>query len=89
MALSEVKLSSKGQIVLPRDARVKLGLRKGDKLKLRVDEETKTILLQRSVAPPREIFIQAGTKITASLLRETDKLDEKKVRRLLKAIGVD
>jgi len=90
MSTSEVKLSSKGQVVLPKETRKKMGLKKGDKLKIRVDEETKTILLQPSVAPPKEIFfIRAGTRLTSSVLRESEQLDETKVRRLLKAIGAD
>ena len=85
---SEVKLSSKGQVVLPKEARKKLGLKKGDKLKVEVDERTKSIVMQPSVQPPKEIFIRAGTKITRSMLKESDEIDEKKIKRLLNAIGV-
>lgn len=85
---SEVKLSSKGQIVLPKDAREKLGLKKGDKLKIEVDEKTKSIIIQPSVEPPKEIFIHAGTKLTSALLKEADEIDERQIKRLLNAIGV-
>lgn len=85
---SEVKLSSKGQVVLPKGAREKLGLKKGDKLKVVVDEKTKSIIMQASVQPPKEIFVRAGTKLTSALLKESDELDEKKIKRLLGAIGV-
>ena len=85
---SEVRLSSKGQIVLPKEVREKLGLKKGDKLKLEIDEEKKAIVLQRSVVPPSVVFVRAGTALTSSLLREADQMDKKKERRLLKAIGV-
>jgi AbrB family looped-hinge helix DNA binding protein len=35
---SETTLSSKGQLVLPKDTRKKLGLKKGDKLRIKIDE---------------------------------------------------
>lgn len=85
--MSEVRLSSKGQLVLPKDARKKLGLKEGDRLKLEVDERTKSIVLQPRVEPPKEIFVQAGTGVTDLILKESEKRDEMKVRRLLKALG--
>ena len=89
MSTSEVRISSKGQIVLPKSARERLGLKKGDKLKLQVDEEKKTILLQRSIAPPDELFVRVGTAVTSELLREGDQMDRKKERQLLKALGIE
>ena len=85
---SEVKLSSKGQIVVPKEARKKLGLRKGDRLKVEIDEKTKSIIFRASVEAPRDIFVRAGTKTTSSLLKESDSMDEKKIKRLLNSIGV-
>ena len=86
---SEVRLSSKGQVVLPKNARDKLGLKKGDRLKVEVDEKAKRIIMQPSVGPPKEIFVRAGTKLTSSLLKESDEIDEKKIKRLLSAVGVN
>jgi len=86
--VSESKLSSKGQIVLPKDAREKLGLKEGDTLKVEVDEKTKTIIMRPRVEPPKEFFVNAGSQATSSILRESDKMDERKTKRLLKAIGV-
>jgi AbrB family looped-hinge helix DNA binding protein len=85
---SEVKLSSKGQVVLPKQAREKLGLKKGDKLKIEVDERTKSIIMQPSVGPPSKVFVRAGTKLTSSLLKEADEIDERQLKKLLSAIGV-
>jgi AbrB family looped-hinge helix DNA binding protein len=85
--MSEVKLSSKGQVVLPKDARRKLGLKKGDRLRLQVDENTKTIVMQPHVEPPEEIFVRAGTRLTSSILKRSTELDETKVKKLLKALG--
>jgi AbrB family looped-hinge helix DNA binding protein len=84
----EVRLSSKGQVVLPKVARETLGLKKGDLLKVEVDEQKKTIIMQPSVEAPREIFVKAGNKLTNALLKESDEIDERKARRLLRAIGV-
>lgn len=83
---SEVKLSSKGQVVLPSDMRKKLGLKKGDKLKVQIDEGN-NIVMHSSLKPPKEIFIHAGTKLTSQILSESTTLDEAKVKKLLKAIG--
>jgi AbrB family looped-hinge helix DNA binding protein len=85
---SEVKLSSKGQVILPKVAREKLRLKKGDRLKVEIDEKAKRIIMQPAVDPPREIFVRAGTKLTSSLLKESDAIDERKIRKLLNAIGV-
>ena len=83
MKFSEAKLSSKGHVVLPKDAREKLGLKKGDKIRVEVDEETKTIIMRPQVKPPKEIFVRAGTKLTSSILKESDEMDEAKIKRLL------
>lgn len=85
---SSATLSSKGQLVLPKEARKKLGLKKGDRLKIDVDEKTKTIVIRPQLEPPREIFIRAGTKMTGSILEESNKQDELKTKKLLRAIGV-
>ncbi len=83
---SEVKLSSKGQVVLPSEIRKKLGLKKGDKLKVEIDEGN-NIVMHSSLEPPKEIFIHAGTKLTSQILNESAEIDEAKVKNLLKAIG--
>jgi AbrB family looped-hinge helix DNA binding protein len=85
---NEVKLSSKGQIVLPKDAREKLRLKRGDKLKVEIDERTKSIIMHPSVSPPEEVFVRAGTKLTRSVLNEADEIDERKIKKLLNAIGI-
>jgi AbrB family looped-hinge helix DNA binding protein len=84
----EVKISSKGQVVLPKETRRRLGLKPGDKLRLEVNDQTKTIVMQPSVEPPKEIFVRAGSRLTRSIMQEADRMDERKTKRLLKAIGV-
>jgi AbrB family looped-hinge helix DNA binding protein len=83
----EAKLSSRGQIVLPTSARKKLGLEKGDKLKVKVDEQNKTIVMQAATEPTKEIFVRAGTKLSTSFLNESKEVDEVKLKRLLREIG--
>lgn len=65
-----------------------MGLKKGDKLRLQFDENTKTIVMQPHVEPPEEVFIRAGTRLTSSILKKSEELDEAKARKLLKALGV-
>ena len=48
---SEVKISSKGQVVLPKEVRKKLGLKKGDRLKVELRGGNK-IVLQPASEPP-------------------------------------
>lgn len=89
MTASEAKVSSKGQIVLPKDFRERLGIKEGDKLKVELDETNKTLIMRPKTEPPKEIFVRAGTKLTSSILKESDELDKTKINRLLKAIGVE
>jgi AbrB family looped-hinge helix DNA binding protein len=87
MVSEEARLSSKGQIVLPKYVRERLGLKKGDKLRVQLDEKAKVIIIRPRVEPHKEIFVRAGTRLTTPMLKESDDLDEGKIRRLLKAIG--
>ncbi len=73
---------------MPKQARKKLGLKEGDTLKVEVDDHTKRIIMQSFVEPPKEMFVKAGSKKTSSLMKQSDKMDEKKIKRLLNAIGV-
>lgn len=83
----EVKVSSKGQIVIPRDVREKLGLKPGDKVKLEI-VEGKRAVLQPAVKPPEGIFVKAGDRLVEENLQETRENDERKIGDLLKSLGV-
>jgi AbrB family looped-hinge helix DNA binding protein len=85
--MSEVKLSTKGQIVIPKDIRKKMGLKPGDKVKIELLEGKKAII-QPLVNPPEEIFVRAADKIVENTLREADEQDDAKIRRLLRDLGV-
>ena len=85
--MSEVKLSTKGQIVIPKDIRKKMGLKPGDKVKIELLEGKKAII-QPLVSPPEEIFVRAADKIVENTLREADEQGDAKIRRLLRDLGV-
>jgi AbrB family looped-hinge helix DNA binding protein len=85
--MSEVKVSTKGQIVIPKDIRRKMGLKPGDKVKIELLEGKKAII-QPLVNPPEEIFVKASDEIIEDTLREADKQDDEKIRRLLRSLGI-
>lgn len=64
-----VSLSTKGQIVLPREIREALGLQKGDKLEVRLEEDR--VVLTRVEAPEQQEWQRwRGYLAGASSLRE-------------------
>lgn len=58
-------------------------------MKIEADERRRTIIMRSGVKPPAEIFVRAGTKLTKAILKESNDLDEAKLKRLLNAIGSD
>ncbi|MEX2702837.1 MAG: AbrB/MazE/SpoVT family DNA-binding domain-containing protein [Candidatus Baldrarchaeota archaeon] len=80
-----VKVSSKGQVVIPKKIREKLGITKGSVLNVKLDG--KKIILETVQQPPQEIFIKAGKEITDKLLREAKTTSDKSYK-LLAALGV-
>jgi len=85
MALDMTRLSEKGQVVIPKDARDKLGLVSGTVL--RVEVEGKRVILEPVHEPPTGAFVHAGAKITEPLLQEA-KTTSDKAQRLLRDLGV-
>lgn len=83
----EVKLSSKGQIVIPKTIRDKLGLKPGDKLRLEITEG-RGALIQPAVKPPKEVFVRGGGEVVETVLQEAREIDEKKIEKLLRTLGV-
>lgn len=81
----ETTLSSKGQIVIPKEVREKIGLKPGDKIRLQVED--KKIILHFSAKPPEEIFVRAGDQMVDQTLREAKQTDELKIKRLLERLG--
>jgi len=68
-----------------KEARDKLGLTPGTILRVQV--EGKRVILEPLKEPPKEAFIEAGSKITEPLLREA-KITSDKAQRLLRDLGV-
>ena len=78
-------VSEKGQIVIPKEVRERLGLIKGAVLNVKV--EGKKVVLEPVQEPPKEIFVRAGPKLTEPVLAEAKATDDK-IDRLLKDLGV-
>ncbi|MEM2123083.1 MAG: AbrB/MazE/SpoVT family DNA-binding domain-containing protein [Candidatus Bathyarchaeia archaeon] len=81
----KTKVSEKGQVVIPKEARDRLGLSKGSVLKVWV--EGKRIILESLGGPPKDLFVKAGSKVTDRILDEA-KSGSDKARRLLMDLGV-
>jgi AbrB family looped-hinge helix DNA binding protein len=77
-------VSSKGQVVIPKPIRDKLGLRPGTVLRVRV--EGGRIVLEPPRHPPQEVFVEAGPAVTEPLLREAKESSDK-AERLLRELG--
>lgn len=84
--MNVVKLSSKGQVVIPKSVRERLGLRNGDRLKLSV--EAKKITLTPLAELPEELFVKGKAEAVKELLKEAKRIDEGKLEELLSALGV-
>jgi len=84
--MSVVKLSSKGQVVIPKDIRERLELKDGDRLKVMV--EAKKITLTPIIEFPSDLFVKAGAEDVKEFLGEAKKINEAKLAKLLAALGV-
>jgi len=78
-------ISSKGQVVIPKQIRDKLGLVPGTVLRVWV--EGKKIILEPAKEPPKEIFVKAGPEITEQILKEAKSSSDKALK-LLQDLGV-
>ncbi|MEM2410827.1 MAG: AbrB/MazE/SpoVT family DNA-binding domain-containing protein [Thermofilaceae archaeon] len=83
--MHRVRLSSKGQIVIPKSIRDELGLAPGTVLWARV--EGGRIVLEPAREPPAHLFVVAGPGVVEQVLREAKAAGDK-VERLLRDIGV-
>jgi AbrB family looped-hinge helix DNA binding protein len=64
--MSEAKMTSKGQITLPKDVRLKLGLRQGDRVRFIIEDDGRVRLLpaKRSVADLMGILPKPKRKLS-------------------------
>lgn len=69
-----------------RENKVKLGPRRGDRVKFEL-LEGKRVVIQPAADPPSGIFVRAGSEVVEGLLRESSDEDELKIARLLRALG--
>jgi AbrB family looped-hinge helix DNA binding protein len=81
----KVKTSSKGQIVIPKEIRDKLGIKPGSVLNVSV--EGKRIILEPSPEPP-DVFVELGNE-SEKILRELRKESGDRIKRLLRDLGVE
>lgn len=79
-----VKVSSKGQVVIPKDVREKLGIKPGTVLNVRV--ERNRIVLEPTLEPP-DVFVEFGR--SENILKELRRESEERIRRLLRDLGVE
>jgi AbrB family looped-hinge helix DNA binding protein len=84
--MSSTTLTSKGQVVIPKTIRQKLGLAKGAKLKVGI--EANRIVLTAAARLPPELRLQAPNELVERVLAESDRADDQKLRRLLRDLGV-
>ena len=83
--MPKVKTSTKGQIVIPKEIRDALGIKPGSILNIHV--EGKKIILEPAPSPP-DVFVELGEE-SERILRESRKVDEEGIKRLLKDLGVE
>lgn len=81
----EITLGSRGRIVIPKEMRKNLNLKRGTKLKIRV--ENSIVIFYLPSKPPDEIFIHAGDQLVDQTLKEAKKIDAQKIKRLRKNLG--
>ena len=86
--MKEARLSSKNQIVIPKRIRDELGLRQGDKVRIEILRGRRAVL-QAAAPPPADVFVRAGKGKIEEVLGEAKKLDELKIRKLLRSLGVN
>lgn len=80
-----VKLSSKGQIVIPVEVRKALGLDRGSQLVVRL-EGGRVVLEPAAPEPPSELFVKVGSERLDRILKEA-KASSDKIERLLRDLG--
>jgi len=85
--MSIVKLSSRGQIVIPKSIRERLGLKNGDILKNSI--EAKKITLVPTTELPKELFVKGSAEAVKEALSEAKRVNEGKLSELLAALGVE
>ena len=85
--MTTVTISSRGQIVIPKKIRDMLGLSMGNKLKI-LQENKKIILVAEPEVKSEELFVSASSDAVDKAMKESRKMDDAKLNRLLRDIMV-
>lgn len=83
--MQRVKVSSKGQVVIPKNIREELGLSPGAALWVKIEEGK--IVMEPVREPPAHLFVEAGPRVVEPVLREAKAAGDK-VEKLLRDLGV-
>ena len=85
--MSSVKLSKRGQIVIPKEFRDRLGLKEGMKLKA-ILEGKRIVLIPEVDVKIEELQIHAKKNAVKNALEESKKIEDEGIKRLLRDLGV-
>jgi AbrB family looped-hinge helix DNA binding protein len=85
--MTTVTVSSKGQIVIPKNIRESFGLTEGNKLKI-FQENRKIILIAEPEIKPSELFVGSSPQAVDEALKASRVIDEAKIQKLLNDIGI-
>jgi len=85
--MTTVTVSSKGQIVIPKNIREAFGLTEGNKLKI-FQENKKIILIAEPDIKPSEFFVASSPEAVDEALKASRVIDEAKIQKLLNDIGI-
>ena len=88
IGLTTVKVYSRGQVVIPKRLRDDLGLVEGCRLKV-FREGKKMIMIADSETKPEELFVAAKKDATKKAMEVSHEVNETKLRKLLKEVGVE
>ncbi|MHA1232076.1 MAG: AbrB/MazE/SpoVT family DNA-binding domain-containing protein [Candidatus Helarchaeota archaeon] len=81
-------MSSKGQVVIPKEIREILALKPGTKFNVKLDE--KKIIFEPIIDINfKELIVRISDKKVSEFIEETKKLESERERKLLKALGVE
>ena len=85
--MTTVTISSKGQIVIPKNIRELFGLSEGNKLKV-FQENKKIILIAEPEINPSELFVGSSPHAVDDALKASRDIDDAKIKKLLNDIGI-
>ena len=83
--MTKVKASSKGQIVIPKPIRDKLGIKAGSILEVSLEGDR---IILRPYKKPPDVFVELGGE-SEKILREVRQENEERIRKLLRDLGVN